>query len=365
MFMLPLSSFNVGIGTHWGSGTLFPSNEIGETAAVIGPNQWTFTYTRSGGHMLEVDDSRWWPYHDFNDELDDDQTLTHPVTIGSNTYSAGARIAPQYGYRIEGSDGSVIDIYAVSINYSGYSPIDGVVTTAQLQPGVTYTVKSVFAIANVKYSDLNAICFTAGTLIETDAGMVAVERLAAGDLVRTQDRGMQPILWHNCRTLSAADLRRRPELRPIRITAGALGGDLPERDLILSPQHRLLVRSKIAQRICGRDEVLVAAKQLVALDGVERIEDAPGVTYVHFMCAHHEIVFAEGAPAESFYPGMQGLRALTPEARREVLTLFPEWHPVLGDTRPDPARYLAIGREGRALAARHQKNQKQILAPLI
>nr|AIA91314.1 CAZy families GT4 protein [uncultured Gluconobacter sp.] len=99
--------------------------------------------------------------------------------------------------------------------------------------------------------------------------MKRIEDLRVGDLVLTKDDGPQPLRWISSRHVSAEMLAAHPNMRPIRIRAGALGEGLPLRDLIVSPQHRMLVRSKVAERMFGEEEVLVAAKHLLELDGVD------------------------------------------------------------------------------------------------
>src|SRR5690606_6300515 len=93
------------------------------------------------------------------------------------------------------------------------------------------------------------ICFCRGTLIATRNGEVPVEKLRLGDEVLTLDHGYQPIRWLGSRKLSALALRARPALRPVEIRDGALGAGLPTRDLRLSPQHRVLLRSKVLDRM--------------------------------------------------------------------------------------------------------------------
>ncbi|HRO15213.1 MAG TPA: Hint domain-containing protein [Paracoccus sp. (in: a-proteobacteria)] len=119
-------------------------------------------------------------------------------------------------------------------------------------------------------------CFAEGTRILTARGQRPIERIAVGDLVVTADHGPQAVCWHGTRRLDAADLAAHPNLRHIRIRKGALGNRLPRRDLLVSPRHRMLVRSDIAQRLFGAAEVLVAARHLLALDGAEVAEDVVG-----------------------------------------------------------------------------------------
>ena len=192
-------------------------------------------------------------------------------------------------------------------------------------------------------------CFTTGVRLATSKGQRPVEKLAVGDLVLTADNGLQPVRWIGTRTLDAVDLAASPSLRPIRIRKGALGDRLPKRDLLVSPQHRMMVRSAVAQALFGTDEVLVAAKHLLSLDGVELAEDVTEVTYVHVLFDRHEVVYAEGAQSESLYTGEQALRAVGDSARAEIFALFPE---LAAGTVPGARKFLT-GRQGRDLAARH------------
>ena len=159
------------------------------------------------------------------------------------------------------------------------------------------------------------ICFAAGTLIDTPEGPRPVEELAEGDLVVTRDGDAKPIRWAGRREVPALG-----PLAPIRIAAGALGND---RALTVSPMHRMLVADWRAELLFGSREVLVAAKHLVDGDRIVRVEGGT-VEYVHILFDQHEIVFANGAPAESFHPGHVGLDAIEQAAREELLSIFPE-----------------------------------------
>ncbi|MCF3972547.1 Hint domain-containing protein [Paracoccus salsus] len=204
-----------------------------------------------------------------------------------------------------------------------------------------------------------APCFTAGTLILTDRGGRPVEDLAPGDLVWTRDNGFQPIRWSGQRSLSPAELGANPRLRPIRIRAGALGPSRPDTDLIVSPQHRVLVRSRIAQRMFGAPELLVAAKQLVGIAGVEELYDCASVTYVHLLFDRHEVLMSNGAETESLFPGVQALAALG-DAAEEIRALFPQLRDD-GDAFQG-ARLFAAGKRARHLAQRHAANGQPLVS---
>ena len=166
-------------------------------------------------------------------------------------------------------------------------------------------------------------CFTPGTLIATPQGERRVEDLQAGDRVITRDNGIQEIRWIAARTLEGADLASASHLQPVLIRKGALGNGLPERDMMVSPNHRVLVANDKTALYFEDREVLVAAKHLTGLAGVDRVE-VPKVTYIHFMFDQHEVVLSDGAWTESFQPGDHSLRGLDNAQRNELFELFPE-----------------------------------------
>ncbi|MBQ4809008.1 Hint domain-containing protein [Phaeobacter sp. HS012] len=205
----------------------------------------------------------------------------------------------------------------------------------------------------------NITCFARGTLIETDRGRIVVEALVAGDRVLVADGSYRPLRMVMSRKLSAAEVADNPKLRPVRITAGALGHGLPERDLLVSRQHRMLVSSKISERMFVAPEVLVAAVRLTELPGIFVEPSGEPVEYFHLLCDQHEVIFAEGAPTESLFTGAEALKALSPEAYEEITLLFPELLATQAAARS--ACPIPSGRQQRQLVARHLKNNKPIL----
>jgi len=204
-------------------------------------------------------------------------------------------------------------------------------------------------------------CFVAGTLIDTPTGPRAVETLAPGDLVRSRSGAERELVWVSSQQVSGEAIARHPNLRPVRIQAGALGAGKPTHDLWVSPQHRLLVRSKIAERLSGTPEVLVPAIHLTHLPGISQTGGGDGVSYHNIMCDSHEIIVANGAPAESFLPGRQALKAVAPIERERLFALFPDLAVPLPGSQLRPARPILSGRAGRALVARHRKNKRALL----
>ena len=141
----------------------------------------------------------------------------------------------------------------------------------------------------------------------------------------------------------------------------ALGNDTPSNDLLVSPQHRVLVRSKIAQRMSGTNEVLVAAKQLLEAESIDVATDTSEVEYFHFTFDTHQIVTSNGALTESLYLGPMAVQGISAEAREEIFSIFPQLHARTGFRAPDGARLLLNGRQARSLAARHIKNNKALV----
>ncbi|WP_375263397.1 Hint domain-containing protein [Palleronia sp.] len=166
-------------------------------------------------------------------------------------------------------------------------------------------------------------CFTPGTLIATPRGEVPVEKLREGDRVITRDNGIQEIRWIGEKRLRHGELERQPELRPVLVRKGALGYGLPERDMLISPNHRMLSATDETALYFEEREVLVAAKHLCHAEGIEQV-GALGVCYIHFMFDRHEVVLSDGTWSESFQPGDYTLQGIDGPQRQEILTLFPE-----------------------------------------
>ena len=166
-------------------------------------------------------------------------------------------------------------------------------------------------------------CFTPGTLVATPRGERLVEELREGDKILTRDNGIQEIRWIGRTDLTRSQLMASPHLKPVLIKAGSLGNGLPERDMLVSPNHRMLVANERTALYFEEHEVLVAAKHLVDNRGVMTVETL-GTSYIHFMFDRHEVVLGNGAWTESFQPGDHSLEGLGNAQRAEILELFPE-----------------------------------------
>jgi hypothetical protein len=168
------------------------------------------------------------------------------------------------------------------------------------------------------------ICFTPETLIATEYGPRAIAQLQSGDHILTRDNGPQEILWRGHRRMSGARLHVMPHLRPIRFATGALGFGRPDQELLVSPQHRMLIKGQAALALFNTPEVLVAAQDLVNDRTIMVDHSAREVTYVHILLAQHNIVWANGLETESFHPSNTALDTVADDQRAGLMDILPE-----------------------------------------
>jgi hypothetical protein len=237
----------------------------------------------------------------------------------------------------EGDDYDTLDLTGVDvfkIDYTSDDKEDGVITFGDHTTAKFEEIEKIVLEGGDDCDDCDddkkaPPCFTPGTLIATPRGEVAVEALAVGDRIITRDNGIQPIRWIGRRDLSVAELVATDAFRPVMIRQGALGQGLPERDMIVSPQHRVLVVGDDSLLYFEEREVLIAAKHLVGRPGIERM--APrDVSYIHVMFDAHQVILSDGAWTESFQPGDSSLAGLHDAQRAELLSLFPELQDAAG-----------------------------------
>lgn len=359
--------------------------------AVITPDPNMLSYSMTGEHWswgwgttptltidpnataqnVGIDDSDGNPFG-FSDENSDggfydttSQALVSDLTINGNTYQSGTLLQNEYEADFIDSSGKIFTLVAVSASipnnggtdYSGgYSgEFIGFTWDGPTPPaGETLTYAGFYGDHSTMI-----MCFVRGTMIETDCGPRMIEDLHVEDLVMTRDHGLQPIRWLGSRVLTEEQLRTTPEFRPIRLREGCLGQGRPWTDLTVSPHHRILVRTKIAERMFGNRETLIAAKDLCSIDGIDLVDGVRQVEYFHMLFDRHEIVWANGAETESLFVGPVIMNELGAKARAEILALFPELRH--RQATPTPARHLVTGRRARKLVYRHRRNDKPLL----
>ena len=294
----------------------FGSNATGESDS-IGVSTLTVNAPQSG-QVLQMTDGD----SEFTDG-DSDQELTQAITLGGTTYPVGETVETEYAYVIRpvGSSDPAdnVTIYSVEID----ADVVAFASDGPLMPGQAYDFISIASNDPVaSYSTGLFVCFATGTLIATPEGGIPVEDIRPGQLVLTADDGPQPVIWRGARRLdfrAGAD----PSQKPVLIKAGALGCGLPDRDLVLSPEHRVCLSGPVVSAIFGAAEVLVPAKSLTALPGVRRMAGRRAVTYHSLLLPAHAVLWADGARAESFYPTPYSLSLLGGVMARQVTQAVP------------------------------------------
>ncbi|WP_306116889.1 MULTISPECIES: Hint domain-containing protein [unclassified Roseovarius] len=172
--------------------------------------------------------------------------------------------------------------------------------------------------------DIRAItCFTPGTGIATQAGLLPVEKLSVGDRILTRDHGYQPIRWIGKRQVSCARFPTTPNSLPVLIRADALGPGRPERDMIVSPRHRVLTTDRMHISMTGETEVLIEAGALVGQPGVMCVVPHH-LTYVHVLFDQHEVILSDNLWSESFHLNRKAADALLHEQHTAIQDVFPE-----------------------------------------
>jgi hypothetical protein len=191
---------------------------------------------------------------------------------------------------------ATIDLRGLTFSTSltpAYDPTAGVLTvgadTLKVGTGLAATDFSTTADAFGGTLLTEVSCYAAGTAIATPSGEVAVEALRPGHIVRTATGRLAPVAWVG---RMAIDLARHPapqHAAPVRIAADAFAPGLPRRDLLLSPDHALMIAG-----------ALIPARKLVNGATISQDLDAESVTYVHVELDRHDLLLAEGLPAESY-----------------------------------------------------------------
>ncbi|SPJ31003.1 Hint domain-containing protein [Falsiruegeria mediterranea] len=198
--------------------------------------------------------------------------------------------------------------------------------------------------------NIEGVCFVMGTLIRAVQGYQKVEDLAVGDKIWTRDHGPQEIKWIESSAVRKGQMKRDPALQPVRIGKNSLGLGQPREDIYVSQQHRVLVCGPAVELLFGEPEALVRASDLCHWPGVDIVLPDDDIRYYHILLDRHEILDADGVPAESLFLGEEALYQLSSEALQELSAIFDTDMPGLDGPRFGlAARMLLRSYEAQAI----------------
>jgi len=237
----------------------------------------------------------------------------HVLAEGSQIGQPGESLAFGALLTLMAPDGDRVEVIHARHPASGISLA---MPLSPLVPRIDYTLLAASAeIGEIHLGDTLCVSFVAGTRITLPGGaQVAIETLEPGDRILTRDHGPQPVRW-----VGKATLRARGAFAPVVISAGTLGN---LGDLVVSPHHRIFLYQRGPRRLGGTAEILVQAKHLVDGDSVQRREGG-FVDYFSLVFDRHEIIYAEGIPAESLMVNEATVSLLPAELADEVRARFP------------------------------------------
>lgn len=216
---------------------------------------------------------------------------------GATWLVAGDTLGLAAGQTIDGfAYGDTIEVTGVTVTGSSYAggvlTLDDTAGSVDLNLSGNFITSDLVVTNNASGAEITPAaavpCFAAGTRIATERGAVAVEHLDVGDVVLTVSGGKQAIQWIGHRRVDCRRHMNPTLIWPIRISPHAFGQGRPERALLLSPGHAVFV-----------ENVLIPIQLLINDRTIRQIR-VDDVSYYHIELPRHDIVLAEGLPAESY-----------------------------------------------------------------
>ncbi len=331
-----------------------------------GTNSWSlrpdYDFTEHRVEISITDDDGYLDGDANTNEVGDDTDQTGTVSDMDGNLIASGQIYDELYYGIQSPTGEISYLEVLEID----GVVVGFIVTTPLDPGVSYTEissgnvydNSVNGDTRLLYSDLASVpCFCQGTTLMTATGEQPVDWIRTGDRVLTKDHGLQPVLWADRTVISASKLQSTANLRPIKIAARSIDKQTPAQDLLLSPEHRILLKLPQIELLFGCGEVFVPIKSVANGGDVSRILPDHAISYYHIMFAQHEIVLAEGLWVESFFPGKMALAALPAKKQAQIRGLLG----AQTDTMKT-ARFCLKPREAALLMPQNARNIRQHLS---
>lgn len=205
-----------------------------------------------------------------------------------------------------------------------FAPMDG--SILQGARFLWSSTKTRSALKNANISQIAAPNFAPGKLIATPMGQIPVNELQQGDQVITRGHGIQEISWIGHRKICERELKFFPKSIPVLVGQGALGNGLPERDILVGSNTRVLITNRLHKTGQNKPVFLVAARHLTSFAGIS-ISDCSSFRWTPFMFERHELVLIDGIWIECFQPNDPSLQGLSNVQRDELFQFFPELRP--------------------------------------
>ncbi|SLN47498.1 hypothetical protein ROA7450_02350 [Roseovarius albus] len=280
------------------------------------PDGTVFLYSAGSGTEIIVDDTNSGANADI---FGDDDTANHSIIDGGGIVANGTPVEAESRIFVQALDingaptGPTITVTVFSQN-GQFGDVWGFSTDIPLVDGVSYIKTSGSNTGSSSY-DSFVTCFGSGTLIRTKNGAKAIETLSVGEQVWTKDNGHQTVRWIGRTRVDALGA-----FAPVVFAPGSIGND---RELIVSQEHRMHLKSAMSELLFGIDNCLVAAKHLCRLPGVS-LREGGMVEYFHLMFGRHEIISGNDVLSESFFLSETSVSAIEQVQRAELLSLFPD-----------------------------------------
>ena len=176
-----------------------------------------------------------------------------------------------------------------------------------------------------------------GANIRTPCGPRRVELVRPGDLIVTRDNGLQPVrlIWE--REIRVTKKAGKPDMAPICLCPRAIGPMMPQHNIHVAPDHRVLVPG---YRLLGQEDTnccLVFAREIVASSDDAYVDVSATVTrFFTFVFDTHQVFCCNGLPVESFLAGASEIARLSTDQRDQLIQLFPH-------LSQEPNSYRPIG----------------------
>lgn len=164
-----------------------------------------------------------------------------------------------------------------------------------------------------------------GANVRTPCGPRRIELVRPGDMIVTRNNGLQPVRMIWKRMVTQDYMRQNPDAAPIRLKPRAIGPMMPQRDLLVAGDHRLLIPGYRVVGMPDEKGLLVEAREIAGTgDGIYVDRSMESVTYFQMVFDSHQVLTANGLPVESFLPNAPAIAQLCASNRDALVARFPQ-----------------------------------------